>query len=136
VVWWSSRRSWSRDRGSDLHDGLSETFLGLIIVPIIGNAAEHATAVVVARKGQMDLALQIAMGSSTQVALLVAPLLVLIGLLVGQQMDLVFSTFEIAAVGLTVVVTTIIPLMESPTGSRGPNSWRCTPWSAPWPFFV
>ena len=90
--------------------GFSQTFLGLIIVPIIGNAAEHATAVYVARKGQMDLALQIAMGSSTQVALLVAPLLVLVGLMVGQRMDLVFSTFEIAAVGLTVVVTTIITL--------------------------
>jgi Ca2+:H+ antiporter len=88
--------------------GLSETFLGLIIVPIIGNAAEHATAVVVARKGQMDLALQIALGSSTQVALLVAPVLVLVGLIVGQRMDLVFSTFEIAAVGLTVVVTAIL----------------------------
>jgi Ca2+:H+ antiporter len=90
--------------------GFSETFLGLIIVPIIGNAAEHATAVVVARKGQMDLALQIALGSSTQVALLVAPVLVLVGLLVGQQMDLVFTTFEIAAVGLTVVVTAIVTL--------------------------
>jgi len=88
--------------------GLSETFLGLIIVPIIGNAAEHATAVVVARKGQMDLALQIALGSSTQVALLVAPVLVLVGIIVGQQMDLVFSTFEIAAVGLTVVVSAIL----------------------------
>ncbi|HKP29802.1 MAG TPA: calcium/proton exchanger, partial [Gemmatimonadales bacterium] len=90
--------------------GFSETFLGLIIVPIIGNAAEHATAVVVARKGQMDLALQIALGSSTQVALLVAPVLVLVGLVVGQRMDLVFSTFEIAAVGLTVVVSAIVTL--------------------------
>ena len=90
--------------------GFSETFLGLIIVPIIGNAAEHATAIVVARKGQMDLALQIALGSSTQVALLVAPVLVLVGLLVGQRMDLVFTTFEIAAVGLTVVVSAIVTL--------------------------
>ncbi len=90
--------------------GFSETFLGLIIVPIIGNAAEHATAVVVARKGQMDLALQIALGSSTQVALLVAPVLVLVGLVVGQQMDLVFSTFEIAAMALTVVVSAIVTL--------------------------
>ena len=57
-----------------------QTFLGLIIIPIIGNAAEHATAVMVARKGQIDLALQIALGSSTQVALLVAPLLVFVGL--------------------------------------------------------
>ena len=90
--------------------GFSETFLGLIIVPLIGNAAEHGTAVVVARKGQMDLALQIALGSSTQIALLVAPVLVLVGLIVGQQMDLVFSTFEIAAVGLAVIVSAIITL--------------------------
>jgi Ca2+:H+ antiporter len=90
--------------------GLSETFLGLIIVPIIGNAAEHGTAVIVARKGQMDLAMQIALGSSTQVALLVAPLLVLVGLVLGKPMDLVFTTFEVAAVGLTVLVTAIITL--------------------------
>jgi Ca2+:H+ antiporter len=90
--------------------GLSETFLGLIIVPIIGNAAEHGTAVIVARKGQMDLAMQIALGSSTQVALLVAPLLVLVGLILGKPMDLVFTTFEVAAVGLTVLVTAIITL--------------------------
>jgi len=90
--------------------GLSETFLGLIIVPIIGNAAEHATAVVVARKGQIDLSLQIALGSSTQVALLVAPLLVLAGVLMGQPMDLVFTAFEVAAVGLTTIITAIITL--------------------------
>ena len=90
--------------------GLSETFLGLIVIPLIGNAAEHATAVVVARKGQMDLALQIALGSSTQVALLVAPVLVGVGVLLGQPMDLVFTTFEVAALGLTTVITAIITL--------------------------
>jgi Ca2+:H+ antiporter len=90
--------------------GLSEIFLGLIIIPIIGNAAEHATAVVVARKGKMDLALQIALGSSTQVALLVAPLLVFAGVILGQNMNLVFSPFEVAALGLTTIVTAIITL--------------------------
>ncbi|HEX9895861.1 MAG TPA: calcium/proton exchanger [Gemmatimonadales bacterium] len=90
--------------------GFSETFLGLIIVPIIGNAAEHGTAVLVARKGQMDLAMQIALGSSTQVALLVAPVLVLVGLLLGRPMDLVFTTFEVAALALTMVVSAIITL--------------------------
>jgi Ca2+:H+ antiporter len=90
--------------------GLSETFLGLIVIPLIGNAAEHATAVVVARKGQMDLSLQIALGSSTQVALLVAPILVGAGVLLGQPMNLVFSTFEVAALGLTTVITAIITL--------------------------
>jgi Ca2+:H+ antiporter len=90
--------------------GLTEAFLGLIIIPIIGNAAEHATAVVVARKGQMDLALQIALGSSTQIALLVAPLLVFCGLLLGQNMDLVFTPFEVMALGLATIVTAIITL--------------------------
>ena len=90
--------------------GLSQIFLGLIIIPIIGNAAEHATAVVVARKGKMDLALQIALGSSTQIALLVAPLLVFCGVLMGQNMDLVFTPFEVLSLGLATIVTAIITL--------------------------
>ena len=90
--------------------GLSQTFLGLIIVPIIGNAAEHATAVVVARKGKMDLALQISLGSSTQIALLVAPLLVFIGVLMGQDMNLVFTPFEVMALGLATIIAAIITL--------------------------
>jgi Ca2+:H+ antiporter len=90
--------------------GLTQTFLGLIIIPIIGNAAEHATAVVVARKGKMDLALQIALGSSTQVALLVAPILVFAGVLLGRDMDLVFTPFEVTALGLATAVTAIITL--------------------------
>jgi Ca2+:H+ antiporter len=90
--------------------GLTETFLGLIIIPIIGNAAEHATAVVVARKGKIDLALQIALGSSTQVALLVAPLLVFMGVILGRGMNLVFTPFEVVALGLATLVTAIITL--------------------------
>lgn len=90
--------------------GLSEVFLGLIVIPLIGNAAEHATAIVVARKGQMDLSLSIALGSSTQVALLVAPVLVGVGLLLGQPMDLVFSPLEMAALAMATIVTAIITL--------------------------
>ncbi|MEP7325505.1 MAG: calcium/proton exchanger [Gemmatimonadota bacterium] len=90
--------------------GLSQMFLGLIIIPIIGNAAEHATAVMVARKGKMDLALNIALGSSTQVALLVAPLLVLAGVILGQRMDLIFRPFEVAAIAMATIVTAIITL--------------------------
>lgn len=90
--------------------GLSEMFLGLIIIPIIGNAAEHATAIVVARKGQTDLALQIALGSSTQVALLVAPLLVLAGLIFQVPLNLVFTPFEVVALGLATIVVAIITL--------------------------
>jgi Ca2+:H+ antiporter len=90
--------------------GLTETFLGLIVIPIIGNAAEHAAAVVVAGKGKMDLALQIALGSSTQVALLIAPLLVFAGVLLGQNMDLVFTPFEVMSLGMATIVTAIITL--------------------------
>lgn len=90
--------------------GWSQAFLGLIIIPVIGNAAEHATAVVAARKGQVDLALQVALGSSTQVALLVAPLLVFIGLALGRPMDLVFTPFEVVAVALSTVVVSIAML--------------------------
>ena len=90
--------------------GFTETFLGLIVIPIIGNAAEHAAAVVVARKGKMDLALQIALGSSTQVALLVAPLLVFTGVLLGQDMNLVFTPFEVVSLALATLVTAIITL--------------------------
>lgn len=87
--------------------GVTETFLGLIIIPLIGNAAEHATAVVVARKGKMDLALQIAYGSSTQIALLIGPLLVFVGLFLGEEMNLVFTPFEVMAVGLATIVASM-----------------------------
>ena len=90
--------------------GLSQTFLGLIVIPIIGNAAEHATAVTVARKGKLDLSLQIALGSSTQVALLVAPLLVLVGALLGQPLSLLFTPLEVLALGLATVIVSIITL--------------------------
>jgi Ca2+:H+ antiporter len=90
--------------------GLSQIFLGLIVIPLIGNAAEHATAVVVARKGQMDLALQIALGSSTQIALLVAPILVFVGLIVGQNMNLVFGPLQVIVLFLATLVSTIVTL--------------------------
>jgi Ca2+:H+ antiporter len=90
--------------------GLSPIFLGLIVIPIIGNAAEHAAAVVLSRKGQIDLGLQIALGSSTQIALLVAPVLVFAGVLMGQDMNLVFTPFEVLALGLATAVTAIITL--------------------------
>jgi Ca2+:H+ antiporter len=84
--------------------GLSEIFVGLIVVPIIGNAAEHSSAVLMAMKNRMDLAVNIAVGSSAQVALLIAPLLVFVGLAIGQPMDLAFSTFEVIAVALAVAI--------------------------------
>ncbi|MBB6098389.1 Ca2+:H+ antiporter [Deinobacterium chartae] len=85
--------------------GLSEFFVGIILIPIIGNAAEHAAAIVFAMKNKMDLAVTIALGSTVQVALLVAPLLVLLSLLVGRPMDLVLhNPLELAAVVAGVVI--------------------------------
>jgi Ca2+:H+ antiporter len=83
---------------------LSEFFIGVILIPLIGNAAEHLTAVSVARKDKMDLALNIAMGSSTQIALFVAPLLVFISLLIGHPMLLVFNELEVVSVAVSVFI--------------------------------
>ncbi len=88
--------------------GLSEVFVGIIVVPIIGNAAEHSSAVMMALKNRMDLAVSIAMGSSAQVALLIAPVLVFVGLALGQPMDLAFNAFEVVAVALAVAVATSV----------------------------
>ena len=88
--------------------GLSEVFVGIIIVPIIGNAAEHSSAVLMAMKNRMDLAVSIAVGSSAQVALLIAPVLVFVGLALGQPMDLAFNPFEVAAVAVAVAVASSV----------------------------
>ncbi len=85
--------------------GLSQFFVGAVIVAIVGNAAEHWVAVLVARKDKMDLAVNIAIGSSAQVALFVAPVLVLASLFIGPLvMPLVFNGFEVAAVLLAVLI--------------------------------
>ncbi|MBI4675412.1 MAG: calcium/proton exchanger [Chloroflexi bacterium] len=90
--------------------GLSELFVGVIIVPIIGNAAEHLVAVEMALKNRMELSLGIAIGSSLQIAVFVAPLLVFIALLLGQQLTLVFNQFELAALLAAVIITALISL--------------------------
>lgn len=78
--------------------GISQAFLGLIILPLVGNAAEHVTAVTVAYKNKMDLAIGIALGSCIQVALLITPFMVVLGWIIHQDMSLYFSIFEVAAV--------------------------------------
>ena len=88
--------------------GLSEFFVGLILIPIIGNAAENSSAIIMALRNRMDLALNIAIGSSIQVALLIAPLLVLLGLVLHQPMDLAFTTMEVASIALAVLVTSSV----------------------------
>lgn len=88
--------------------GLSELFVGLIVIPIIGNAAEHSSAVLFALRNKVDVTLEIAIGSSTQIALFVAPALVFISLLAGHPMDFVFSTFEVATVALSTILVFMI----------------------------
>lgn len=85
--------------------GLSELFVGIVVVAIIGNAAEHSTAVMMALKNRMDLSLGIALGSSIQIALFVAPVLLLASYVLGPKpMDLVFTPMEIVAVFLAVII--------------------------------
>lgn len=77
--------------------GVSPAFIGLIILPIVGNAAEHVTAVTVAYKNKMDLSINIALGSSIQIALFVTPLMVLLGWALDSDMSLYFSLFEVVS---------------------------------------
>lgn len=90
--------------------GLSEFFLGIILIPFVGNAAEHFVAVQVASKNKMDLALSIAIGSSLQIALFVAPLLVFISLALGNPMPLEFTTYEILAVSAAALIAAFVSL--------------------------
>ncbi|KAI1777136.1 Calcium/proton exchanger [Hypoxylon cercidicola] len=83
---------------------ISRSFIGLILIPIVGNAAEHVTAVVVAVKNKMDLAMGVAIGSSIQIALFVTPFLVILGWIMDREMDLHFETFETVSFALAVLV--------------------------------
>ncbi|KAI0477776.1 Calcium/proton exchanger [Xylariaceae sp. FL0804] len=84
--------------------GISRSFIGLILIPIVGNAAEHVTACMVAIKNKMDLAMGVAIGSSIQIALFVTPFLVVLGWIMNRDMDLHFETFETVSFGLSVLV--------------------------------
>lgn len=89
--------------------GMSEVFVGVILVALIGNAAEHSTAVLMAGKNKMDAAINIAVGSSIQIALFVAPLLVFLSYVMGPQpMDLIFTTLEVVAVAIAVAIMALI----------------------------
>lgn len=96
--------------------GLTALFTGVILVPIIGNAAEHATAVTVAMKNKMDLSVSVAVGSSLQIALFVAPFLVLAGWVLHKPMDLDFNPFELVAVAVSVLIANSI-------SSDGQSNW-------------
>ncbi len=96
--------------------GLTALFTGVIVVPIIGNAAEHATAVTVAMKNKMDLSVSVALGSSLQIALFVAPVLVIAGYILDKPMDLNFNPFELVAVVVSVVIANSV-------SSDGRSDW-------------
>ena len=90
--------------------GMSEFFVGFVVVAVVGNAAEHASAVMMAMQNRMQLAVNIATGSSAQIALFVAPVLVFASLLFGEHLALVFNPFETAAVALSVITLAIVSL--------------------------
>lgn len=96
--------------------GLSEFFIGVILVPIIGNVAEHLVAVQMALQNRMTLSVEIAVSSSLQIALLVAPLLVFISLLMGNPLQLIFNTFELLALLVGVLIAALVSF-------DGESSW-------------
>lgn len=100
---------------------ISKTFIGLILLPIVGNAAEHVTAVVVAWKNKMVLAIGVAIGSSMQIALLVTPFLVILGWIINQPMTLKFESFETVVFFLSVLITNyLISVRQKPAQSISP----------------
>lgn len=88
--------------------GMSKTFIGLVLIPIVGNAAEHVTAVVVAYKNKMDLAIGVAIGSSLQIALFVTPFLVILGWIMGAEMTLHFQVFETISFFISALVVILL----------------------------
>jgi Ca2+:H+ antiporter len=99
------------------HDlGWTELFVGVILVAVIGNAAEHMTAVTVALKNKMTLAMNIAIGSSLQIAFFVAPVLVFVGFFIGNQLNLKFEEFELVAIVVSVVIVNLV-------SSDGESNW-------------
>jgi Ca2+:H+ antiporter len=96
--------------------GISEFFLGIILIPIVGNVAEHLVAVQVALRNRMELSLEIALSSSLQIALFVAPVLVFLSLMMGHPLTLIFNQFELLALIAAVVVSALV-------ASDGESNW-------------
>jgi Ca2+:H+ antiporter len=88
--------------------GISHVFIGVILVAIVGNAAEHSTAILMALRNKMDLAINIALGSGSQVALLVAPIIVFTGYFIGKPLDLCFSEMELLAIVVSVIILAFV----------------------------
>lgn len=89
---------------------ISEVFIGLIILPIVGNAAEHVTAITVAMKNKMDLAIGVAVGSSIQIALFMTPLIVIIGWCMGRNMTLYFTLFQTVCLFVSAFIANFLVL--------------------------
>jgi Ca2+:H+ antiporter len=90
--------------------GMTELFAGVVVVALVGNAAEHYSAIAAATRNDMTLAIEISVGSSAQIALMVAPLLVLTSRALGSPMSLLFNPFEIAAIGLSVATVSLVAI--------------------------
>jgi Ca2+:H+ antiporter len=88
--------------------GFGELFVGAIIIGIVGNAAEHTSAIILARKGKIDLSIGIAAGSGTQIALFVVPILVISGIILGKPFTLVFTIFELVSIFLAAIILNLI----------------------------
>jgi Ca2+:H+ antiporter len=88
--------------------GFGELFVGAIIVGIVGNAAEHSSAIILARKGKIDLSIGIAAGSGTQIALFVVPILVIAGIIMNKPFTLVFTLYELATILLAAIILNLI----------------------------
>jgi Ca2+:H+ antiporter len=88
--------------------GWTQLFIGVVVVAIVGNAAEHTSAVIMALKDKMDVTLQISIGSATQIAMFVAPVLVLASVFFPHPMSLLFNTFELAAIILSVLIVNLV----------------------------
>ena len=94
--------------------GLPESFIGIIIIPIIGNVAEHASAVLMSIKNKVDISLEIAVGSSMQIAMFVSPVLVLVSFAIGQPMLFVYAPFEVVAI-LTAILLSLYVFQDGKT---------------------
>jgi Ca2+:H+ antiporter len=88
--------------------GISSVFIGAIVIPIVGNAAEHAAAVIFAYRNKMDISLGVAIGSSTQIAIFVIPFCVVMAWIMGKELDLFFQMYETATLFITVVTVSFI----------------------------
>lgn len=90
------------------HLGLTQLFIGVVLVAIVGNAAEHSTAIMMALKNKMDLSINIALGSGSQIALFVAPLIVFSSFIIGRPMDLCFTGVELLSVVVSVIILSFV----------------------------